>query len=279
MEDGRLMKDKKNKKKRINTNTIRENKKKSKVEMGGVLMLAKGFRDKSGINKSKAVLTNFLNFAKSEHRSLVASGESRRMELRRKIFHLIGFIFPFIALFGEQKIVLLCVALFTLPFVVIDYNNWFLFIKKIPRGTMLTQLLRQHELTHGQLCGMSWLFIGFMITYSSCDKYIVSLGASILIVCDACASIVGCSCGRIKLCGKTLEGYIAFILSGLAVVAVYVNYIFPVHTIQFNVLFLVISLFVAATTELVSKNIIIDDNFAIQVSFCFTYRILSILFA
>ena len=230
--------------------------------------------------KSKIILTNFLKFVKNEHRSLITNSDLRKAEFRRKIFHLIGFIFPFASIFGEQKMILLCTILFIVPFIVIDYNNWLIFLKKIPRGTILIQLLRQHELIHGQLCGVSWLFLGFIVTYSSCDKYLVSLSMSILIVCDACAAIIGCNYGRIKICGKSLEGYIAFISTGIIVIAVYIKYIIPIgiDVMQFNILFLVISLVVTATAELVAKNIMVDDNFIIQIAFCFTYKVLSVLF-
>ena len=208
----------------------------------------------------------------------VSTKVERSFETRRKLFHLIGLIFPIATIHFDKNILLCLSASFTAILVVADYKNWASFLKKIPRGNALISLFREHELIHGQLCGMSWLFIGYTIILCSCEKYLVAMSMAILIVCDAVAAIIGKNFGKHKICGaKTFEGSMAFFFSGLFVIMLFLNNIIPA-TMFFNVYFLILALIFSAIVELVAKNVMIDDNFAIPITFCFTYKTLMTIF-
>ncbi|GEM_PF-730521 len=202
----------------------------------------------------------------------------RNFETRRKLFHLIGLIFPFATIYFDKNILLTLSASITAVVVVADYKNWATFLNKIPRGNMLIQLFREHELIHGQLCGLSWLFIGYTIILCSCEKYLVAMSMSVLVISDAMAAIVGRNFGKRKICNsKTLEGSFAFFFSGLLVVMLFVNQIIPI-SIYFNIYFLIVALMFGTIVELVAKNVMVDDNFAIPLTFCFTYKTLETIF-
>ena len=206
----------------------------------------------------------------------VSTKEDRKKENARKLFHVVGGLFlPFFVLLLPQKICILLNIVVLIPLLIIDYNNWILFFNKIPKGNLITQLLRDYECVKGKLTGLSWLLIGTLIVITVFNKYIVSLSIAILIIGDASAALIGKNFGRIKICGKkTLEGTLSFIISGCLVYVCFYNFIFPANII-FNTYFVLFSIIVSAIVELFSKNINIDDNFALPLSFCLSYKIFS----
>lgn len=207
-----------------------------------------------------------LNFLKAP----TVSRGKKLFELRRKIFHTIGVIFPFITYYFDRQFILKIFAII-IPFVIFfDYNNLLRYFIKIPPGSILKKLMREHEMIHGQLCGMSWLFLGYTIILVACDEYLVILAMTVLVFCDAFAALIGQNFGKIKICEKTLEGTVTFALVGCVIVEIFQHFLPG----QFNSLHLIIAVIVAAITELISKNIRLDDNFSIPLSFCFTYVLL-----
>ena len=208
-----------------------------------------------------------------------SSAEARMAELRRKCFHFFGLGFSFAIVLLPQKIAILIAITILIPLLVVDYNNLLSWLKKLPRGDIFINLLREHELVHGQLCGLSWIFIGALVVVTLFDKYLASMAMAVLIFGDAFAALIGKNFGHIKICGKTLEGSLAFIVFGMIVVCLYQYYILPKIGINvlFNINFLFCAVAISAITELVAKQILIDDNFAIPLMFCLTYRILTII--
>ena len=202
--------------------------------------------------------------------------EVRLFELKRKIFHCIGIIFPVLTLNVDTQILMQILCVIIIPVVVLDYNNWLKFLVKLPKGSVLLHLLREHEMIYGQLCGLSWLFIGYFVVLAGCDKYLVAIAMAVLIFCDMMSALVGKNLGKINMCGKTLEGTLAYILTGFIVLIVFLRCFVPKDT--FDGLYLIIAVVVSAFAELIAKSIHIDDNFAIPVSFCYTYQALTFAF-
>ena len=202
--------------------------------------------------------------------------EVRLFELRRKIFHCIGIIFPVLTLNVEPKILMQILCVIIIPIIILDYNNWLKYLIKLPKGSVLLHLLREHEMIYGQLCGLSWLFLGYLVVLAGCDKYLVAMSMAVLIFCDMMAALVGKNLGKIKMCGKTLEGVIAYVFTGFIVLIVFLRHFVPLDT--FDSLYLIIAVIVSAFAELIAKSIHMDDNFAIPVSFCYTYQALTLAF-
>ncbi len=209
---------------------------------------------------------------------MVTTKEERVQERKRKLFHLIGFIIPVMLLYMSQTWLLILNLCCLIPLLIADYNKWILWLNKVPKGNLITQLLREHELIKGKLSGVSWLLIGTLLITTLFDKYIASLSMAILVAGDAFAAIIGKNFGRIRLCGgKSLEGTLAFIFAGFMVYSFFGYFVFPVY-IYFDFTYIVLAIVFSAIVELVAKNICIDDNFAIPVVFCLVYRICVLLF-
>ena len=204
--------------------------------------------------------------------------EQRIFEIKRKFFHLLGLLFPILTIYCDNRLLLMISCITTLLAVVFDYHNFFHFLCKIPViGRLLIKLLRKDEAVNHNLCGLTWLLIGYTLILASYDKYLVVIAMIIFVFCDMSSALIGKNFGRLKMCGKkTLEGFISFILIGELVLYFIMKYMNNVT--EFDALFLCIALITSAVVELVSKSIHIDDNFSIPLSFCATYKILEYCF-
>ena len=226
---------------------------------------------------------------KLQNNFFTSTKEERRSENIRKIFHFLGIVIPFMILFFSQKVAILILIVILTPTLIADYNNFVLFVKKVPHSNIILQLFRDYELIKGKLSGFSWLLIGILLSVSVFDKYLASLSVAVLIVCDAVAALIGKNFGRIKLCGaKTFEGTLSFIISGIAISFIFVKYIFTSTHLaeilhytpigyELNSLYIGMAIFFSSIVELTAKDIGVDDNFAIPVVFCLTYHVLMIL--
>lgn len=82
-------------------------------------------------------------------------------------------------------------------------------------------LLRQHETDERQkrLNGATFVLLSATISILVFPKIIVITCFSILIICDIAAALIGRRFGKRKLFGKSLEGSLAFFISGLFVIS------------------------------------------------------------
>lgn len=203
------------------------------------------------------------------------SHKIKLFEIKRKIFHLFGFFFPIFTYYLDTSLLLKIALCITVPLVIIDYNNIMLLLLKKMKFYILLNLIRKKERRYGILCGLSWIFIGYVVILSLCDKNLVIIAMSLLIVCDALAAIIGKNFGTIKICNKSLEGTLSFILSGYLVVCI-LSYYLPIGNM--NTQYLILSLIFSAIVELFSDRLRLDDNFSVPLSFCFFYNMLVCLY-
>ena len=225
---------------------------------------------------------------KIQNKIFVSTKEDRKRENIRKAFHLCGIIVPFIILFFSQKVCVTMFLIVLIPVLIADYNNWALICRKVSHLSIILQLFRDQELIKGKLSGFSWLLVGILLSITVFDKELASMSIAVLIVSDASAALIGKNFGKIKMCGsKTLEGTIAFIVFGV-MTAYFMKYICNLPAaisllgvksgvFNFNPIYVIITIIISAIVELTAKNIDIDDNFAVPISFCLTYKILMIL--
>lgn len=223
---------------------------------------------------------------------LVSTKEERYRENIRKAFHALGIIIPFAILFLNRKTAIILLIIATILLLIADYNNFFVLLKRNSFLKKFILLFREKELTKGKLTGLSWLLIGMLVTISAFDKQVVALSFVVLIFGDAFAALIGKNFGKVKLCGsKTLEGLLAFIISSIVASFFFIKYVMQSvilsQVFEFkkmslistaNITYIVIAILFSAITELIAKDIEIDDNFAIPVVFCVTYTIMTILF-
>ncbi len=196
-------------------------------------------------------------------------------EIKRKIFHIFGLLFPILTYYLDTKLLLKISLCVVIPMIIIDYNNIMFRLLKKMKIYILLNLLRKKERKYGVLCGLSWIFIGYIMILSLCEKNLVIIAMSVLIVCDAFAAIIGKNFGTIKICNKSLEGTLSFVLSGYLVVCI-LSYYLP--TGNMNTQYLIVSLIFSAIVELFSNRLRLDDNFSVPLSFCFFYNMLVCLY-
>jgi dolichol kinase len=126
-------------------------------------------------------------------------------------------------------------------------------------------IMRPHEYSNTrQLSGMSYMFLGFLITAIIFNKNKVIISWLILIIGDSVAALYGKMYGTPNQEGKSLEGSLAFVLSSLVIYLIG-NIFFDLHVGFIRACFAIL---VAAIAEFYSKRLKVDDNLLIPIAFC-----------
>jgi dolichol kinase len=110
------------------------------------------------------------------------------------------------------------------------------------------------------LNGASWVMIDSVLIILIFPPLIASMALSILIVCDVFAAVIGRKFGKHKIFDKSIEGTVAFNLSGILLLTAYMT-VYDLSWIFF--IFGVIAVFAASMVELFAKEYNVDDNIAI----------------
>ena len=184
-------------------------------------------------------------------------------EILRKGVHLVSLSIPIIYIFVSEKFALSVLIPMAIIAVTLDLwsrkeNSW---ANKLIFG-FFGAMLRKHEMKKKKLLltGASWVLISAVLTVLIFPKVIAVIAFIILIISDISAALVGRKWGRTKLGKKSLEGTLAFIVSGLLVVAV-VGILFNAD-IYFYIAG-VLGAIVGGLAELYAKQLKLDDNLSI----------------
>lgn len=183
---------------------------------------------------------------------------SIKNELYRKIIHISSSAIPLFYFFYDKKITTMLLIIFLIVIVLIDMlrikNNYFgSLFKKI-----LGSFVRDYE--NDDFMSATYLVASSFLTVVLFDKYTAILSLLILSICDSAAAIAGMRFGKIKVYNhKTIEGTLAFILSGLFVLIFYNSLI----NIQFNYLFIIMILIVSVVEHVTPTKF---DNISIPLS-------------
>ncbi|MEI6057278.1 MAG: phosphatidate cytidylyltransferase [Lentisphaerota bacterium] len=114
-----------------------------------------------------------------------------------------------------------------------------------------------------KLSGSPFVLASAFLSIILFDKHIAFLAFSVMIVGDTAAALVGRKFGRIRFSnGKTVEGFLAFIISS-ALILMLCGFAF-----NYSVAIIIkgeIGIFIAAIAELYGKTIKVDDNFSIPI--------------
>lgn len=197
-------------------------------------------------------------------------------ELARKLIHLSSLYIPFLYWFTDQKTTLMVVV----PITVLVIGSELLRFKLKGFNRLFTKLfsfmLREGELASksGQphFTGTSHFMLAASLTVAFFAKEIAVPALMILVISDTMAALVGRQYGKRIIVGhKTVRGFMAFIISAMAVV-MFTNCIFCFDWfIRPSQMF---GLLIAATLELFEKQTGIDDNFAVPLGYALvTYLI------
>lgn len=189
---------------------------------------------------------------------------SYKQEILRKSIHLTSLIIPISYIFVDRFnaiMILLPITILTLLLDILSKRNDSVrnFVMKY-----FGKMLRPHELGEGfVLNGASWVLLSALLVISIFPKIIAVTAFTILIISDISAALIGRRYGKRPLFDKSWEGTLAFILSGILVVAIYWN-IFSAPLVYFYIGS--IGAIIGGFVEAASKKMNIDDNLSIPVS-------------
>ncbi len=174
------------------------------------------------------------------------------LEIRRKVWHAIPLAIPIGYQYFSKEQALMILLPFCAFYVLGDLLRHFhkgyaaLFDRVIT-----SRFLREREKTG--LIGSTYFVLGALLTIILFPKEVAIASIYILVISDGSAGIVGSAWGRTPLVhGKTLEGSLAFFVTGMIVVA---------FTMQHNLLWGTAAVLGGTLAELLPKKL--DDNLTI----------------
>ncbi|WP_341756361.1 MULTISPECIES: diacylglycerol/polyprenol kinase family protein [unclassified Candidatus Tisiphia] len=197
-----------------------------------------------------------------------------KFEIQRKTFHLYSLIIPLFYLFSSKLVVTTLLFLLTTCVLYIDIaRHYNLYVKKFT-DRFLTKFMRPEEESGSfRLSGSSFMVIGFFLTALLFSKGLAISSWFILIIADCLAALVGIKIGKPLENGKSLEGSIAFLISAIFI-SMLVYFFVGYHT-SFTVI--IISSIVATIGEFYAKELLINDNLLIPLTYCVSTTIFTFI--
>lgn len=174
------------------------------------------------------------------------------LEIRRKIMHMIPLGIPIgYQYVSKEKALLILLPIFAFYFFSDLLRHCHKGYRELFDRVMTSRFLRERE--KKGLIGSTWFVFGALLAIVLFPKQIAITSLYILVISDASAGIVGSSWGKIHLFReKTLEGSIAFFVTGMIVVA---------FTMKGNLFWGAAAVLGATLAELFSFKL--DDNLTI----------------
>jgi dolichol kinase len=190
-----------------------------------------------------------------------------RDELVRKLIHLFSLSIPITYYFIPKSSAILILGILTFLALVIDISRHF----STGFGNFFYNifgfLLRKHEINSKKktLNGATYVLLSALIGVIIFPKVIFITCFTILIISDSMAALIGRRYGKHKLFFKSLEGTLAFFVSGTIVVffTPKIEYLFVEYMIG------IIGAAIGAIAENISFGLA-DDNLSIPISIGFT---------
>lgn len=193
-------------------------------------------------------------------------------EKKRKAFHLSAIILPLIYIFISRTSITLLLFIVTAATLYLDISRHSSIKISEFVTKFFTKIMRADE-SNGSfaLSGSSFMMFGFFLTALLFSKNLVICSWLILIISDCLAALVGTKIGNSLNNGKSFAGSVAFLLS-----AIFIS-ILAYFYLGFNTSFIIIIISSVATTaiEFYSKDLKINDNLSIPLTYCFFTAILS----
>ena len=184
------------------------------------------------------------------------------LEIRRKVMHTYPIAIPIVYRYVSKESILTPLIPICAVYVFFDvFRHLHQGFKEIFDRFITTNFLREHE-KYG-LIGSSYFIFGALLSIIIFPKPVAIASLYILIVCDATAAIVGTGWGKTRIFKKSLEGSIAFFLSGIVVVFLVLQDkpLWGEAAMQNNLSWGILAVFGAAMVELFPTGL--DDNLTI----------------
>jgi dolichol kinase len=193
-------------------------------------------------------------------------------ECCRKLFHLAGIILPITAWYlPKQSLIIFGISYgLILSFELLRqnssvFNNIFI--------NIFGHFLRQHEMNKekSSFIGSYYVLLGALLAVILFPNIIAITALSIMVISDTFSALIGMKYGKTKLAGKSLEGSLAFAISGFVTVLA----IYYIAGLDLKFVFIgFIAVLIAAIVELYSRLIKLDDNLAIILAAGFTMQLI-----
>jgi dolichol kinase len=198
-----------------------------------------------------------------------------RDEILRKLIHLCSLSIPVVYYFIPRNTTLIILGIMTAIALILDLGRYL----SPTIGKLFYQffgfLLRQHEVDHKKrnLNGATYVLLSAFICILIFPKVIVVTAFTVLIISDTMAALIGRRYGKHKFLFKSLEGTLAFFLSGIVVVLLSpkIEYSFSEYMIG------IIATAFGAIIENVSFGLA-DDNLVIPISIGIAMWLMYMLF-
>lgn len=195
-----------------------------------------------------------------------------KYELYRKSIHLSSSVIPLSYFYIERdtEIILLSVMFITALAIDVARINSAGF--RSLYDNFLGKILRHHETDKGgnSFTGGTYIVLAFLMCAILFPKQVAIASMLVVVFADSMAAIAGIHLGRIRIgIGKTLEGSVAFLAAGIAIVLLMAE----LTTEGMNIIAGIAAVFVTAVAELIPVKI--DDNIVIPLVFGFSYLIIS----
>jgi len=198
-----------------------------------------------------------------------------RDEIFRKLIHLCSLSIPVVYYFIPRNTTLIILGIMVAIALFFDLGRYVsptigkIFYK------FFGFLLRQHEVDHKKrnLNGATYVLLSAVICVLIFPKVIVVTAFAVLIISDTMAALIGRRYGKHKFLFKSLEGTLAFFISGIIVVLLTpkIEYMFAEYIIG------IVSTAFGAIIENVSFGLA-DDNLVIPISIGIAMWLLYLLF-
>ncbi len=190
-----------------------------------------------------------------------------RDEIVRKLIHLSSLSIPVVYYFIPWTDAIIILGIITFIALVIDMLRYFSNGFGKIFYSIFGFLLRKHELDEQKknLNGATYVLISALVSVFIFPKVFFVTAFSILIISDSVAALVGRKFGKHPLFSKSLEGTLAFFISG----SIVVFFTPKAEGLLLEYLIGIIAAAVAAIVENISYGWM-DDNLTIPISIGFT---------
>jgi dolichol kinase len=209
-----------------------------------------------------------MNHVPTPSPSTEAATISYKQELARKAIHLCSLTIPIVYSFIERETALFILLILFVIALTLDLARY-----KVPAikrfiNEVFGRMMRAHELDEEkiQLSGATYVLMSAVLCVLMFPKVIGITAFAVLIISDVCSALVGRKFGTIRFLDKSLQGTVAFVVSGWCVVAV-------IGTLaQAPMAYWIVGAIACAVggiIEAASVRLRMDDNFSIPLSIGF----------
>jgi glycerol-3-phosphate acyltransferase PlsY len=197
-----------------------------------------------------------------------------KKEFLRKLIHLSSLWIIIAATWLPAQQFKLILFLTTSIVLIIDISRRYIAPLNKLFNKVFCLVLRNNEFKNNSLTGASYMLISACICYLIYPQITFILAMSVLIISDTAAALIGINYGKYKIFGKTIEGLIAFIITGFMICFTIFKYY---HLSLMWLSLATISVVIGAIAEFLSNKIKLDDNFIIPISIATSYQIFNFL--